>query len=123
MLPSNTNSAGGGCFQRPGAKTNKYQLPPDARRDDVGITSLKTKKAYQTDLTVGQDRSQFADMWMRPRFVMPYNYTGLIRSRVRAEGGKEACPVSTIWGNNGALKINPKYVLQHKKQPFSIQYQ
>jgi hypothetical protein len=129
MLPANTNTAGGGCFQHPlfgknvVSKSESPALPPDLKRNDRGITSMYTKKAYLVNLTATMDRSQFADMYMKPRFVTPYNLPGFIKGHAVGQGGMEHYPVSTIWQNDGALKINPKYVLTHKKTAFNIQWQ
>jgi hypothetical protein len=94
---------------------------PSAPRNDKAMTSVLTKKAYQTDLTITQDRAQFSQIYTNPVFSQPANYFGVTHSRVQYPGGKEHTPSSLLWKNDGSLKISESAVLKHKPVPFVIQ--
>lgn len=96
------------------------RVTPETGRNDHGMVSLAGKAAYQSDLTARQDKSQMCSLYNTPLFVMPANYFGVTHGRALAPGGHEARPTSTVWRNDGSLKIEPSEVLQHQRAPFLI---
>ncbi|KIZ02684.1 hypothetical protein MNEG_5271 [Monoraphidium neglectum] len=84
------------------------------------MLDLKSKTEYLAPLAAAADRSQFCALYTRPRWTMPANFLGVTHGRWMAPGGKEGNPASTIWPNNGSLKIPAAAVLKHRPVPFLI---
>lgn len=112
------NNAPGGGFQKIGGR--RPMLDPDLPRDDKGMVKHSTKKGYQTDVTATADRSEFCALYTTPIFTMPANFLGVTNNRYQHPGGNECRPSSTVWGNNGLLKIHPSLILRKVPVPFLI---